>query len=170
MAKPAPRRIPSDDCAVVVDGTTYYPHEDEWVEFVGTLTVGDLMALAQLERFGVELQAAEGDADQGIQTVRIMDRYFRQVCDGLARRVTAWSWTDDLGRPLPDPAGDPEAFAALRPAELTYLIGLARGEGAPDRAARKNGSRPSPITSSATASASMRAATSTTGLSRPRAS
>lgn len=166
MAKPTPRRIPSDACEVVGADGPYHPHEGEWVEIVGTLTVGDIMALSALERYGVALQAAQGEPDEAIQSVRIMDQYFRQTCEGLARRVVAWSWTDDLGRPLPQPAGNPEAFAALSPAELTYLIGLVRGEQPADR---KNDSRPSPTTSSAIVSLPTRAATSTTDPSPRRA-
>lgn len=167
MSKPQPRRVPSDDCAVVIDGDTYYPHEGEWVELVGSTTVGDFMALANLERVSVELDAARGEPDEALQMLRAMDGYFSQVCDGLARRVTAWTWTDDQSQPLPNPKGNPDAFAALRPDELKYLIGLARGEQAADR---KNASAPSRITSSATASRATGGANSITGHNRRRVS
>jgi hypothetical protein len=81
--------------------------------------------------------------------------------------VLRWNWTDDAGRPYPQPEGDPEVFRRLRPEELMYLSKAVRGETPGEQ---KNGLSGTPTTSSATASPETAAPASTTGRSRLRRS
>lgn len=167
MAKPLPRRVPSDDCAVDLDGDTYYPHEGEWVEIVGVPSVAELQAFTALAALGQDLAVAEGEPDEAGQAAAAIDRHFTAVCAALAERIVAWNWTDMRGRELPSPDGNPAVFASLSTEELYYLTRVARGERAADR---KNDSRPTVTTSSATAQPVMAAARSTTGRNLTRAS
>lgn len=167
MSKPGARRYQTDDFAVEVDGVTYHPHEGEWVDIVGKPTVGEMRAYMALAKVGTALNAAKGEPDEAMQRVRILDDYFEMVCQGLARRIVDWSWTDAKGTPLPAPDGNAAAFAALDDDELRYLVDLSKGETA---AQRGNALRPLPITSSATRSPGTAGARPTTGRSRTRTS
>lgn len=167
MSKPGARRYHTDDFAVVVDGVTYHPHEGEWVDIVGKPTVGEFRAYAGLARVGVEIQAVAGEPDEAMRTTGLMDKHFGAICESLARRVVDWSWTDDMGNPLPAPAGNPAAFETLTDDELAYLMKVSQGE---TDAQRGNASRPSPTTSSATPSTGTAGARPTTGRSHTRRS
>lgn len=147
MSKPLPTVVPSDDYAVVVDGETFHPHEGESVTLFVGLSVAALTAINRLMSLGTQLAAIEGEPDQLAQTTALLDTTYQQVCEMLAPRIVAWTWTDLAGRPLPQPDGTAGPLQALDASEVNWLIGALKGETA---GARKNGSRPSPTTSSAT--------------------
>lgn len=152
MAKPHPKVIPSDDCVVTVDGEVFHPHEGETVTMYAGMTIGEQRAGIELQRLGVILASAEGDPDERLAAAEATGTMLRMICEGLADRVVAWTWTDKRGRPLPQPDGTPEAFERLDDDELRWLMNASRGETA---AQRKNALGPSETTSSATASAAM---------------
>jgi len=135
MAKPKARRIPSDDCAVASGGETYYPHEGEWVEIRPVASIAEVRALDGLRRLKVELDAAAGESDEAVRVLSIMDKHFGAVCESLARRMVAWSWTDDNGEPMPQPASQPKVLEQLKGDEILWLMNAAQGESG---AARKN--------------------------------
>lgn len=140
-----PLRIASDDCAVYVgrviqdgevtdNGTPHYVHLGEWVELIPYSSIGEMMTAT---------------AFTPQDTAAIQSDKMRRICEALARRVTAWSWTDIMGDPLPQPYGEAGAFEALSADEIVWLLGASqRGEGV---AERKNGSAPSGNASSGTA-------------------
>jgi hypothetical protein len=147
MSKPPTRPVPSDDYVLTVDGVEYHPHEGEQVEFIGSTTVGEMQAFNRFRRLSVSIDAVKGEADEAQKINELMDPAFEQLCELLARRLVRWSWTDDAGRPLPQPDA-PEVLKALCAEEVYYLLIAAQGESAGER---KNGSSVSPTTSSATA-------------------
>lgn len=150
MAKPLPQRFPSDDFEVIVDGETYHPHEGEWVEIFTDISVDDMLSGEALARIGMEMEAAKGDKDEVLRVAQLANEHFEVICVGLADRLVDWTWTDRRGNPLPKPDGSPDLLRRLTNAEVAYLMGLKRAT-QESPAERKNGLRPSPITSSATA-------------------
>jgi len=144
VSKPQPKRLPSDDCKVIQGGETYYPHEGEWVEVLPGVTVDGVRQLHTLHELAPKLLAAQGEADEQARILALMDGAFSEVARFLAPRLTAWNWTDDLGRPLPLPDGTPGPLGCLRQEELFWLISAAQGE-TPGKGA--SASKPSPTTS-----------------------
>lgn len=128
MAKPQPKRIPSDDCAVKIDGAVCFPHEGEYVEMITTETVGEMKARRFLREVGVRIDAIKGEPDEKVKFEQIMDEYFDEICSHLAGRVFAWNWTDDWGRPLPQPDGTVGPLLRLRAGELYWLMNATGGE------------------------------------------
>ena len=163
MAKPPPRRVPSDDFVTTVDGIDYHPHEGEWIEIVGTLSVAEYQATIRMSLIGVELSATDDPREH----LSLTERHFEAICAGLAHHIVDWSWTDPFGAPLPSPFNRPDVLQSLSPDELGYLIALVRDS---ESSARKNGSPPSPITSLVTGSRATAVKRSTTGRNRTRAS
>lgn len=147
MAKPPPIRIPSDDCRIVLDGQEFFPHEGEWVETLAGMTVAEYKAINAMGNLAERLAQVKGDPDEEEKVNALIDGQFDQICDVLAARVVAWNWTDDAGRPLPQPNGTPAIFHRLRSHELNWLVRAAEGE-TPSQ--EKKDSRRSPTTSSAT--------------------
>lgn len=145
MSKPAPTVVPSDDYVVTIDGVTYHPHEGETVTLFAGLSVAAITAINRLMSLGTQLAALEGEPDQMAQTTDLLDTTYQQVCEMLAPRIVSWTWTDLAGRPLPQPDGTAGPLQTLEAAEVNWLIAALKGETA---GARKNGSRPSPTTSS----------------------
>ncbi len=127
MAKPRPRRGGSADCVIIVDGEAYHPHEDEWIEVLSGVSVGELQATEHIRRLGVEIQALQGEPDEQERLMALLDPHYEELTTRLAERITAWSWTDDLGRPLGDPT-DPATLKKLRPEELYYLVMATQGQ------------------------------------------
>lgn len=148
MAKPVPRRIPSDDCAVIIDGAAIYPHEGEWVDIFSGISVGELQAMEHIRRLGVEISAVKGEQDEYQKTLQLLDPHYDELYACLAGRLVGWTWTDDRGRALGDPS-DLATLRKLRPEELYWLLFCVQGE-SPGQ--RKNGWRPSQTISSAIAS------------------
>lgn len=148
MAKPLAICVPSDDCVVTVSGTAYTPHEGESVWLLPGQSVGDVAVLARFNRIQAEVEALRGDADEAARSTELYDAVLSDLCAFLARRMVRWDWTDLAGRPLPPLDGTPAPLQALETEELFWLLQAARGQNA---TTEKNDSRPSPITSSATA-------------------
>ena len=145
MAKPPTRQVPSDDCAIEVDGVEYHPHEGEWVRVVSRFSVDDLRLMRRFSEFQSQMDAIEGD--EALKQVILMDDSFSDVLEVLQHRLMEWNWTDDSGEPLSQPHENPTVLRSLRIEELMYLVLVVRGE-SPGEAS--NGSAPSPTTSSAT--------------------
>lgn len=128
--KIAPVRVAADKCPTqTTREEILYLHEGEWVE---VLPLPDYQMLIALRRI-----AASGDEDA-----------YGELVDRLARRVTAWSFTDVDGEPLPQPWRNPAAIRDLGASEQMWLISVLEGGG---EEARKNGSGPSVDTSTTTA-------------------
>ena len=92
----------------------------------------------------------QGESGHEAEILSLMNEHFDTICQGIASKVLAWNWTDMLGRPLPEPDGTVTPFKRLSAEELYWLFGAIRG--IETGAARKNGLRPLPTTSSDTAS------------------
>ena len=143
--KPPLDPIPSDDCEITINGKTYTPHEGEWVKAIPGMQLGDFKISHKLGELQPQLAAIEGDEDEGAKRIALADDSFNDVVESLKDRIVEWNWTNDLGSPYPQPPDDPEVFRRLRPEESYYLISVMRGE---TTDAEKNGSKPSPTTSS----------------------
>lgn len=128
MAKPQARRIPSDDCVVEVDGEKYNVHEGEWVELIPVTTVSDLAVLQKARDLETVAAAAKGDPDENVKMLDATSGMVDSICEMLAPRVKAWNWTDDAGRPLPQPDGTAEPLKRLHWEELLYLTQAAQGQ------------------------------------------
>jgi hypothetical protein len=146
MAKPQKptRVVPSDDCWVTEAGERFNPHEGETVTVLKGWSIGALHSLQMLRRAPVEVAAVKGEENEGGKIADVMDAAFMNVCAELAHRVVEWTWTDDLGRPLPPLDGSTAPFLHLRTDELYWLIGACQGESSVEK---KDGSKSSPTTS-----------------------
>lgn len=165
MAKPKPTRVDSSDCRVEMFGDPYCPHEGEWVEMVRGLATGALEhldALSQLQTQGLTLQDEEGG---NVRMAQMMKQTAVVMWDLLKDRLIAWNWTDDRGRPLPQPDGTVEPLKLLNFEELLWLFGVLQGE---TKVERKNGSAPSPIISGASPSQPTGAKSRTGGRGRTK--
>ena len=151
-----PRRVAADDCAVhvgrrydgqtIIDhGETYYPHAGEWVE---VLPVGTVQAMLAWNRLQVPALGESATPAEYQAYLRELDAALAAICAQLATVVVAWSWTDLVGQPLPQPYGRPDVLLQLELEELTWLKAAASGETGGER---KNGSGPSPATTPARA-------------------
>jgi hypothetical protein len=167
MAKPGFRRVPSDDCKVEDGGELFYPHEGEWIECTRGLQVREMASLQEMQSMLTELDTVKGEPDEWQRVPEIMTRHYDRLIPILRDRVVRWNWTDDAGRPYPQPMDDPDVFRRLKPEELWYLSAAIRGETPGEQ---KNGGSGTPITSSATASQVTEASNSTTAPSRSRRS
>ena len=147
MAKPPPRRIPSDDFVIESDGAEYRPHQGEWVDVLPGYTVADMQDTARFQKLMDDRTAIGADEPEALSDwMERADVVLASLARGIDARLVAWSWTDARGRALPAPS--PEVVASLTWDELGYLLRVVRGQGEQDR---PNASAPSPITSSATA-------------------
>ncbi len=177
MSKPLARRIPSDDCVVFTGrtlkdgqidnpGIPYNPHEGEWVEMFAETSVGELKAVRRLRELGTQLEAAQGETDEQSRMIRLSDDAFTDLCQALAPRIKAWSWTDDAGRPISQPDGTAASLQPLKADELMWLLSAAQGEVPSER---KNDSSASLTTSSATGVTPITGKVSTGARSRTKA-
>jgi hypothetical protein len=121
MAKPTYIRVPSDDCEVPVGDQVFNVHEGEWVDVLPIRLVGDNRFFVTVNRLQVELEAVKGDEDESQRVSEIMARHFDRVVGFIRPRIGAWSWTDMDGKPLPQPAEDPDVFERISSDELLYL-------------------------------------------------
>lgn len=128
MAKPTPETIPSDDFELLENGETLKLHEGESVKVLRRRTVAELKAGYRLYRLGVELAALEGEPDGDERALARLDESRSDMLGALRGRIIAWTWTDDLGKPHPQPDGTDGPLLGLRIQELWYLIGLVNGE------------------------------------------
>lgn len=151
MAKPAARRIPSDDCIVTVDGQEYDPHVGEWIEATKKVSPSDIRLMTELGTLGVKLQALEGEEGASDHQLAMMDESLVTALDVIADRIADWNWTDEHGNPYPRPSTERAAFRAALPRlsmdEVYYLISAIQGDTPGEQ---KNGSRPSLTSTSGT--------------------
>ncbi len=145
MAKPPTRQITSDDCVVTVEGEDYTPHEGEWIRVLPGITAAEIRLLRELQELKPKLEAIEGDDEAQGQSIVLLDKSYDRAVSMVARRVVEWNWTDSEGKKYPS-GPTTEVIQELDVQELFYLVAAVRGETAGER---KNGSRPSPTTSSA---------------------
>ena len=130
--KPPLRRIPSDDCLVVVEGEDYHPHTGEWVETLHSgLTVGGIALARELHELGAKMTELEGADDVEVESILLMDAGYQKIIPALRDHITAWSWTDLAGEPYPQPRTDPAVYARLDVREIVYLQGVALGQDTP---------------------------------------
>lgn len=142
--KPPLRRVPSDDCEVVVGGKSYYPHRGESLWFRGRQKIGQLRADWAFRRMGVELDEvsadpkAEDESDEAflarlgkshMESLRVTDQHYADVLEWIASRLVKWDWTDDDGKPLPELDGTTDPFARISDDEFFYIWRVLRGEG-----------------------------------------
>jgi hypothetical protein len=201
-------RVPSDDCIVegrhphrgewveLVGKMSVTELRQSWngasvAKQVEALKDDEVLARREIEALKADdtmdrkirdarLARAEKDLERSIaERVRVVDESFASMAAAVARRVVAWNWTDDRGRPLvpwnaEDEEGRPYANLDGRPEtvelveleELTYLRDLLSGEAPADR---KNGAGTSPNSISATDSPATRMTpSSTTGRNRTK--
>jgi hypothetical protein len=152
MNKPGARRVAADTCQVVIAGELTTPHLGEWVELVGSPSIRERRFVQQMIGHALavppatEVPEIESDASrrERIAHADEAERLLDGFCDLLARRITAWSLTDDAGAPLPQPDGSGEAIHDLHTEEVWWLWNAYRGD---IEAERKNGSSGSGATS-----------------------
>lgn len=119
VPKIPPKRIPSDDCVVVIgrkvkdgkiiaDGIAHKVHEGEWVEMICIQSIREQIQL-------INLRDSAG-SDQ------IASHALKGICEELAKRVIAWNWTDIMGNPLPQPYGQPDIIEGLTSDEIIWLF------------------------------------------------
>ena len=91
-----PKRVPSDDCLVYVgrviegdkitnQGKGYAVHEGEWVETLPVATVAEAIAISRM-------------LNVTIKQVNKIAEGLDQICEGLAKRIIGWNWTDNDGK------------------------------------------------------------------------
>jgi len=140
MSKPKPIRVICDDCTVTIGEVEYHPHEDEWVEIVPGLRVGDFAEDIRLMALQAEYEAVRDDAQQGpakaLEVSQLMADFYRRSAGLIAKRLYAWNWTDDDGKPLAQPHLNEAVILSLRSEEVGYLLGVLRGNRGSDS---KNG-------------------------------
>ncbi len=114
------KRIPSDDCtiyvgrkikgdAIVEVGTPYHIHENEWVEFTPVRSAQEYTALMQL------------------QNTKEIAKGLDNLCEALAKLLTAWNWTDNDGVLLSQPKNNPDVIRSLSDDEVLWLAGATMG-------------------------------------------
>ena len=134
-------------------GGVVCPHENEWIESMPGIKQGEMRDIHDLQEFGPKvdaLQAADGEEQSPEDVSQILEmtaKAFSGLVRMLAKRVTAWTLTDDFGEPLPAPHRNEAAFEDLRAVVLVYIMGLARELPAD---LEGNDGSPTPINSSVT--------------------
>jgi len=146
MAKPGAKRVLSDDCLVTIDETEYAIHEGEWVDVLVFTTIAETRAFQEFRRISVELEALADDDDAVAERMTLINEHYDILCDGLAKRLVGWNWSDMSGKPLPAPDGTVGPLNNLTSGELYYLLSVTRGS---NPSAEKNDSAGSQTTSSA---------------------
>lgn len=164
--KPTLRKIPSDDCAVAVDGILYHPHEGEHIMCAPGMRVRELGMLRLFRELSVKLGALKGETDEVERVLDLLETSYGSIIPILADRIPEWTWTDAAGRPYPQPKDDPKVFERLEQAEISYLINAIQGETPGEE---KNALSGTGITSSATASQAMVGQSHTPARSRGKA-
>ena len=142
-----PIRIASDDCEVMVgrvivdgqimeEGEPHRVHEGEWVEILPVTSMRAWLGLG-----GAATDDEEADASLRASAIAAN---FGDICSSLAKQVTAWTWTDMVGDPLPQPFRNIEAIKDLATDEVIWLMNAAAREGTDelknDDAPSQNGS------------------------------
>ena len=122
MAKPLPKTVASDDCAVTIDDVVYYPHEGETVTIRAGMSVGEVASMDKLRGLGTELLAISGEPDEAPRIIALITPVFEDLCQLLSKRLVSWTWTDDSGEPLPQPDGTAAPLRVLKADELYWLL------------------------------------------------
>lgn len=156
--KPPLRRVPSDDCEVVVNGTTYYPHRGESLWFRGKAKLGQLKADWSFRQVSRELDEvapdprAEGESDEEflkrvaqahLEGIRITDAHYDEIVTWISERLVKWDWTGDDSKALPKLDGTTKPFQKLSDDEMFYIWRTLRGEGPAEVGEGAGGSPPS---------------------------
>lgn len=116
-SRPPLRRVWANDFELRVGEDVFFPHADEWADFLPYLSVGDyLLALESDDRPILATVAGEFPEVAG---------NLREMVDTLSSQVVAWNWTDGGGRLLPQPADG--GLLRLSHSELRWMLGAALG-------------------------------------------
>lgn len=126
MSKPPTRRVNSDGCIVTIDGVETHPHEGEWVEVVGLLTLTEQKVFWNFNRLSGQLAALVGAKDGLEKQSDVLDAGYEAACMVLGHRIVAWNWTDDWGKPLAAPDGTMGPILGLHAEEIYYLRDVAQ--------------------------------------------
>lgn len=116
------RRVPSDDFAVVVGGKEYHPHAGEWVEFKGSPSVEETLALL---RFGDIPSTLTAEDTPQIKAI------LEDITAYLERSIVNWNWTASASERYPVPPNG--ALRSLSFDEIGYLVGKAFAQLAPEQ-------------------------------------
>lgn len=107
------------------EATEYAIHAGESVTVRSARSIGERLTLA--DRVQAALEAAQ--AEVALATTEKREATVDPLAEGMAaqrevliERITAWTWTDADGAPMPLPSDDPEYFR--RNVELTELLWL----------------------------------------------
>ena len=135
--RPEPVTVPSDSYEIEKDGVVYHPHMGETVTLYRGMGVGEVNAFQAVFNAAEVIKQSKGDEDAFEQSVAALHDSASAQIKSLAKRVTAWTWTDYTGEPLPEPHNNPDAFSSLLYDELVWLVAASQGETDDER---KNGS------------------------------
>lgn len=135
-----------------IGGVWYAPHAGESVTLIGGKSSADeeaFIGALEMSDKAQQLNAAEQDGEGMTPELRALAKeiagYYGNLLATVRRRMVRWTWTDEAGEPLPPPRDPRDPIPYLRIEEQQYLIRLCNQEPV---AAQKNGSKPSPISSS----------------------
>lgn len=141
--------ILSDDCEITIgrvivdgevveEGTKIAVHLGESVDVMRIPSMRAWMALGRIDTEGLDPTAPS--------TLRTMEGGFDDIASDIARRITAWTWTDMGGEPLPAPYKNVDVIRALEVDELFYLMNVIAGEAPEQRGNGRGGSPGSSLT------------------------
>lgn len=119
--KPQLRKVECSDCTKTVGATVYYPHVDENVWFVPTMSINTLLVAMQLQTYmGVAMDSLSPEE------IGKFGQAFREVTNELARLIVKWDWTDDAGTPYSEKPTI-ELLQSLSIEELVWLVNAGLG-------------------------------------------
>ncbi len=131
--RPSPVTVRSDSYEIERDGVVYHPHKGETVTLYRGMGVGEVNAFQAIFNVADVVEQVKGDDDAFEQTVGALYGSASTQIASLSKRITAWTWTDYTGDPLPEPHNNPEAFGSLLFDELVWLVAASQGETDDDR-------------------------------------
>lgn len=120
-----PKRIPSNDCIVKVDGQSYEIHKGEWVEVIQVDSMRQYIAMMDITKL-----AANNTDSHSISG----------LCEEVSQRVVDWNWTGLDGKKLPKPYKSASVIEKLLSEEVVWLVNAIQGE---TPSLRKNALAPS---------------------------
>lgn len=127
---PPTKRIACDECPVIVDNVTYFPHEGQWVDVIPVGSMREQLVLGDFSRLSVEAAAAEDDPQLQRELNLRLSQVNNAVLQVLADRVIDWNWTDAYGRALPKPDGTAQGIDRITQSEMWWLLTTIRTGGA----------------------------------------
>lgn len=113
-----PKRVPSDDCIITVDGKELHVHADEWVEIIPVGTLRQYTAILRVQNLIID------DSDSQV---------LHDLCEEVSERLVDWNWTGLDSRKLDKPYRNARVVESLASEELAYLIKILQGETAKER-------------------------------------